>query len=75
MRKLGRLYKVQFHDHCVGIKGAMVCEAVGWLVSEDKDSITLSHWRTITKDKDVYDSNHEYTTILKKVILKERWLK
>jgi hypothetical protein len=75
MRKMGRLYKVQFYDHCVGIKGAMKCEAVGWLIAEDKDSITISPWRTITNDKEVYDNNHEYITILKKVIIKSRWLR
>lgn len=70
--KKGELYKVRFKDHCVGSKEVMVCEVVGWLVKQDRDSIVLSSWVVITEDQQVFNDNHEPTTILKSCIIRKR---
>lgn len=64
MRK-GKLYKITFLDHAVGIDRSIECVVVGWLLKQTKDYAVLSHWLVIDSDKDIVDNNVEHTTLLK----------
>lgn len=70
----GRAYKIRFYDHCIGIKEAMVCEVMGWVIKEDKTSLILTHWRVDNKDKTMVDDNHEPVTIVKSCIIRTKKL-
>lgn len=70
--KVGRAYYVRFDDHCVGIKGKMTIEAIGWCIEDHKDHAIFTSWQVISEDKGIVDNNHEPFTILKNVIKKKR---
>lgn len=69
---LNKLYKVTFYDHCLGQKELAKCKLVGWLIKEDKLSITLTFWLVDSKDKTVVAENLEPVTIAKSTILSTR---
>lgn len=73
--KKGKLYKISFLDHCVGLDHSMKCQVVGWIVKQSSKSVTLSHWIIDHSCEEVKSENLEYTTILKSTILKSREIK
>lgn len=72
--QLGKLYKIRFYDHCVGISDKMICEAVGWVIKDDPHHVVITSWIVDTKDKEVKDENIEPTTIVKTCIIRKRKL-
>lgn len=43
--KIGEWYEVKFLDHCIHQEEIILtCKVYGWLVSNEKDYITLSWW-------------------------------
>lgn len=70
----GKLYKIRFHDHCVGIKDTMQCEVVGWVLDDNDLRVVLTHWIVDTKDEDMKALNVEYTTLAKSCIIRVRKL-
>lgn len=68
----GCLYKIKFHDHCVGIDKPVFCEAVGWVVDQTKNHITLAYWKVQHPDEDVRKDNQEVLTVVKSCIVRKR---
>lgn len=70
------LYYVKFWDHCKNHKKIVECELVGWIVSQDKKSITFAWWKTLFDDEkdnqEVIDNNMEIVSIVRKAIIKKK---
>lgn len=77
MKKLtiGKLYKITFLDHAIGIDKEVTCYVVGWLQKNTKNSILLSHWIIDSECEETRKENAEPTVIVKSAILKIREIK
>lgn len=69
---LGKIYKVRFYDHSVGIDTKMICEVVGWCIKDKSDYAVFTSWQVLTKDEEVKKQNVEPISILKAVIISTR---
>lgn len=69
--KNGELYYIKFLDHCISEDHTVIeCEVCGWVLSEDKDRVTLTWWHV---SNDAYrDGNDEPVSIIKSTIKKKR---
>lgn len=72
--KKDKLYYIKFLDHSVGIKDAMVIEAVGWVVKDASNYVVFTSWKVLSDDTDVVDNNHEPFSIIKSCIKKKKIL-
>jgi hypothetical protein len=72
--KKDKLYYIKFLDHFINGDNEMVCETVGWVLSQNTKSVTIATWRNVTDDKETFENNLEKTTIIKSCILKKRVL-
>jgi hypothetical protein len=72
--QLGKLYKIRFYDHSIGTSEKMICEAVGWVITDDSHQLVLSHWIVDTKDEQVKKENIEPISIIKSCIIRSRKL-
>ena len=69
--KLGYLYKIEFWDHCVGMDNPIKFDVVGWVIKDDKLSVTTTHWMIDKncEDLDLIENSSEPSTILKSCII------
>lgn len=67
------IYKIKFYDHSLGDEPAIM-NVVGWLVDENEQSVTFSHWLMDTDCKDEQRDNMEFSCILKNCIIKKKLL-
>lgn len=72
--KKDKLYYIKFLDHSVGLKDAMIIEAVGWCVKDDPKYVVFTSWKVLSDDQDVVDNNHEPFSIIKSCIKKKKQL-
>lgn len=71
--KEGAWYRVRFLDHCIAEKEELVtCRVYGWLVSQDKERVTISTWEIETDDKELRDNNKELINIIRSSITEIR---
>lgn len=71
--EIGKLYKIKFDDHSVGHEEHIECEAVGWVLDDNKHRVTLTSWRvTNSKDEQMARDNVEPFVIVKSCIIKTR---
>ena len=69
---IGKPYKITFEDHTCGTNQIMTIDVVGWVVEVTDKKVVVSHWKVDSEDKDLVESNYEYTTIIRKTILSKR---
>ncbi len=69
---LGKCYQITFEDHACGMKEIIIIDVVGWVIELTDKKIVTSHWKIDHTDKDLVENNYEYTTIIRKTILKKR---
>lgn len=69
---VGKLYKIRFYDHSIGIEGTIICEVVGFVIKDDPANLLLSHWLVVNQDEKVKADNLEPTSILKCCIIRSR---
>ena len=67
-----KLIWVEFLDHATHSDTPITCQVVGWLLTETKGHILISHWRTLNLDESEFNANLEKTVILKSCIIKRR---
>ena len=72
--ELGKLYKIRFYDHCIGMSRKMECEVCGWIIKEDKEHIVLTYWRVNDSDATTVRENIEPVSIIKSCITRKRKL-
>jgi hypothetical protein len=63
----GDFYIIKFLDHCIGDE-LIYCEVAGWVLKEGKESVTLTYWKTNSKDKETEDENTEPLRLIKSTI-------
>ena len=66
--QLGKLYKVTFYDHSIGMQEKMICQIVGWCIKDEPDHAVFTSWVVVTKDEEIKKDNVEPVSILKAVI-------
>ena len=64
--KKGKWYLVEFWDHVCGADKVVKCRIFGYMIKEDKLSVTLSWWDCM--DGDFKDDNQEHVTLLKSTL-------
>ena len=74
--ELGKLYKIHFWDHCVGLEKPIQFECVGWVLTQDDISVTTTHWMIDgeEEDMDLINGSYEYSCILKSTIISKELL-
>ena len=71
--KVGDRYMVRFWDHCISDKQELVmCRLYGWVVSFNKDRLTVSTWEVETDDKEMRDGNVEMVNIIRSTVVEIR---
>jgi hypothetical protein len=73
--KVGCAYKIQFLDHSVGMKEAMVIDVIGWCVKDSAKFAVFSAWKVDHEDAAIVEHNHEPFSIIKSCIQKKRLLR
>jgi len=73
--KVGRRYLIRFWDHCISENEEVVkCRLYGWLVSQDKNRISISTWEVEDSDPDTKTNNKELVNIVRAAIIEIRQL-
>lgn len=67
--KKGKLYYVEFLDHCMGMQAPMKCKVVGWVMKDDPAYVVLTPWLVDDLDEEIVEANSEPIVLLKRVIL------
>jgi hypothetical protein len=70
--ELGKLYKVTFLDHSIGMHEKMICQIVGWCIRDEAEHAVFTSWVVVTKDEQVKKDNVEPVSILKAVVTSVR---
>ena len=67
----GEPYYIKFLDHVLSDEHILMeCEIMGWVLSQDKDRVTVTYWNVL---KESYkEGNDEPVNIIKSTILKKR---
>lgn len=65
----GKMYQILFWDHCTGGTELIKINYVGWVVSQDKERLTLTSWLLDSDDEQMVKDNMETVNIIKSVIL------
>jgi len=71
----GELYRIKFYDHAIGMKEAMECEVVGWVLENNSLNVVITFWRLNNGCDEVKENNTEPVSIMKSCIIKSRKLK
>lgn len=66
--KEGEWYLVKFWDHTCGVDKLVSCKVFGYVIKQDKLSVTLSWWEC--EDPEFKESNQEIVTLLKSTLLR-----
>lgn len=68
----GALYYIKFMDHSVGTSETITCEICAWVLSQCDKTVTLTYWKTNSRDRQVVKDNVEYIKLIKSTVLKKR---